>query len=127
MFKEFKEFISKGNVIDLAVGIIVGGAFGKIINSFANDIIMPILGLFLGKINFEGLKLILKSGDSTTPELALTYGIFIQNVVNFLITAFAIFLVIKAINKFRKTKKEEQKESTIDQQLLTEIRDLLKK
>ena len=88
---------------------------------------MPILGLFLGKINFEGLKLILKSGDSTTPELALTYGIFIQNVVNFLITAFAIFLVIKAINKFRKTKKEEQKESTIDQQLLTEIRDLLKK
>lgn len=127
MFKEFKEFISKGNVIDLAVGIIVGGAFGKIINSFVNDIIMPILGLFLGKINFEGLKLILKSGDSTTPELALTYGIFIQNVVNFLITAFAIFLVIKAINKFRKTKKEEQKESTIDQQLLTEIRDLLKK
>lgn len=127
MFKEFKEFISKGNVIDLAVGVIVGGAFGKIVNSFVNDIIMPVLGLLLGRINFEGLKLILKNGDSTTPELALTYGVFIQNIVNFLITAFAIFLVIKVINKIRKTKEETSQDPTIDQQLLTEIRDLLKK
>ena len=90
MFKEFKEFISKGNVLDLAVGVIVGGAFGKIVTSLVDDIIMPIIGLIIGGIDFSGLSL--KIGDAT-----VKYGMFIQNVVNFLIIAFSIFLVFISI------------------------------
>ena len=81
MFKEFKEFISKGNVIDLAVGVIIGGAFGKIVNSLVDSIIMPVLGLILGKINFQELKLVLKQSDGVNPELAISYGLFIQNII----------------------------------------------
>ena len=129
MFKEFKEFISKGNVIDLAVGVIIGGAFGKIIGSLVDNIIMPVLGLVLGKINFQELKLVLKQSDGINPELAVSYGIFIQNVINFLVIGFVLFIIVKYINKFRK--KEEARETeikpTIDQELLREIRDLLKK
>ena len=129
MFKEFKEFISKGNVIDLAVGVIIGGAFGKIIGSLVDNIIMPVLGLVLGKINFQELKLVLKQSDGVNPELAVSYGIFIQNVINFLVIGFVLFIIVKYINKFRK--KEEARETeikpTIDQELLREIRDLLKK
>ena len=124
MFKEFKEFISKGNVLDLAVGVIIGGAFGKIVTSLVDDIIMPIVGLIVGGINFSGLSF--KIGDAT-----VKYGMFIQNIVNFLIVAFSIFLVIKAVNKMRRIKPEkeeapvEQKKSN-EEILLTEIRDLLK-
>ncbi len=129
MFKEFKEFISKGNVIDLAVGVIIGGAFGKIIGSLVDNIIMPVLGLVLGKINFQELKFVLKQSDGINPELAVSYGIFIQNVINFLVIGFVLFIIVKYINKFRK--KEEARETeikpTIDQELLREIRDLLKK
>lgn len=124
MFKEFKEFISKGNVLDLAVGVIVGGAFGKIVTSLVDDIIMPIIGLIIGGIDFSGLSL--KIGDAT-----VKYGMFIQNVVNFLIIVFSIFLVVKAVNKMRRIKPEKEEapaepQKTNEEILLTEIRDLLK-
>lgn len=124
MFKEFKEFISKGNVLDLAVGVIVGGAFGKIVTSLVDDIIMPIIGLIIGGIDFSGLSL--KIGEAT-----VKYGMFIQNVVNFLIIAFSIFLVVKAVNKMRRIKPEKEEapaepQKTNEEILLTEIRDLLK-
>lgn len=126
MFKEFKEFISKGNVLDLAVGVIVGGAFGKIVTSLVDDIIMPIIGLIIGGIDFSGLSL--KIGDATA---TVKYGMFIQNVVNFLIIAFSIFLVVKAVNKMRRIKPEKEEapaepQKTNEEILLTEIRDLLK-
>ena len=128
MFKEFKEFISKGNVIDLAVGVIIGGAFGKIVNSFVDSIIMPILGLIIGKVNFQELRLVLKQADGVNPELAITYGLFIQNVINFLVIGFVLFLMVKTINKLRKKEEEAVEEKpTVDQELLKEIRDLLKK
>ena len=124
MFKEFKEFISKGNVLDLAVGVIVGGAFGKIVTSLVDDIIMPIIGLIIGGIDFSGLSL--KIGDAT-----VKYGMFIQNIVNFLIIAFSILLVVKAVNKMRRIKPEKEEapaepQKTNEEILLTEIRDLLK-
>ena len=124
MSKEFKEFISKGNVLDLAVGVIVGGAFGKIVTSLVDDIIMPIIGLIIGGIDFSGLSL--KIGDAT-----VKYGMFIQNIVNFLIIAFSIFLVVKAVNKMRRIKPEKEEapaepQKTNEEILLTEIRDLLK-
>ena len=125
MAKEFKEFISKGNVIDLAVGVVIGGAFGAIVTSLVNDIIMPLVGIILGGIDFTALTLNVK--DAT-----ICYGLFIQQVVNFLIIAFCIFLVIKFINRLnRKKTKEEAKEEapkkSEDVILLEEIRDLLKK
>ena len=130
MFKEFKEFISKGNVIDLAVGVIIGGAFGKIVTSLVDDMIMPILGIILGKINFTALKLVITPAEGDKPEVAVLYGSFIQNVVNFLIMAFVIFLMVKAVNKLRKPAKkvEEVIEEipTKEETLLTEIRDILK-
>ena len=130
MFKEFKEFISKGNVMDLAVGVIIGGAFGKIVTSLVDDMIMPILGIILGKINFTSLKLVITPAEGDKPEVAVLYGSFIQNVVNFLIMAFVIFLMVKAVNKLRKPAKkiEEVIEEipTKEETLLTEIRDILK-
>ena len=124
LFKEFKEFISKGNVLDLAVGVIVGGAFGKIVTSLVDDIIMPIIGLIIGGIDFSGLSL--KIGEAT-----VKYGMFIQNIVNFLIIAFSIFLVVKAVNKMRRIKLEKEEppvepKKSNEEILLTEIRDLLK-
>lgn len=123
MIKEFKEFISRGNVVDLAVGVVVGGAFGKIVTSLVNDIIMPIVGIIIGGVNFTGLTL--KVNDAT-----IAYGSFIQNIIDFLIIAACIFLFVKAINKFTKKKKEEVKEVVVtkseDVILLEEIRDLLK-
>lgn len=123
---EFKEFISKGNVLDMAVGVIIGGAFGKIVTSLVNDIIMPLMGIIIGGHDFSGL--ILKVKDST-----INYGIFIQNIVDFLIVAFCIFIFIKMINKLkRKTEKKETNKETQNKKsdevlLLEEIRDLLKK
>jgi len=109
MFQEFGKFIKRGNVIDLAVGVIIGGAFGKIIASFVNDIIMPPLGLLLGKVNFASLFIDLSGKGYETLELAkeagaptLNYGAFIQNIVDFLIVAFVVFLVVRQINKMKK-------------------------
>lgn len=110
MLKEFKEFALKGNVIDLAVGVIIGGAFGKIVTSLVNDIIMPLVGLALGKIDFSNLFLVLGDGDSyVSVEAAkkagvatLNYGVFINNTIDFLIIAFAIFFVVKHLSRFKK-------------------------
>ena len=121
MFKEFKKFISRGNVLDMAVGVIIGAAFGKIISSLVDDIIMPLIGLAIGGVDFTSLSIKVK--DAT-----ITYGVFIQNVVDFLIIAFCIFLVVKAFNKI--SKKEEKKAAPAksdEVKLLEEIRDLMKK
>lgn len=124
MFKEFKTFVMRGNVIDLAVGVIIGAAFGKIVTSLVNDVLMPLLGILLGKVNFTDLTI--KIGSAT-----VKYGMFIQNVVDFLIVAFCIFLMVKLINKVMKKKdddqKEEVKEKSDELKALEEIRDLLKK
>lgn len=128
MFKEFKEFISRGNVIDLAIGVIIGGAFGAIVKSLVSDILMPVVGLILGRINFDELRIVLKESQGKTPELAIKYGLFIQSAINFIIIAFVIFLVVKGINKVRKQQETESPaEPTATENLLSEIRDLLKK
>lgn len=123
MIKEFKEFISRGNVVDLAVGVIVGGAFGKIVTSLVNDILMPLIGIVLGGIDFSDLSL--KFGSSK-----IMYGAFIQNIIDFLIIAFCVFMFVKLINRLsHKTKKEEVKpvvKKNDEVILLEEIRDLLK-
>lgn len=130
MLKEFKEFAMKGNVIDLAVGVIIGGAFGKIVSSLVNDIITPLLGLLLGKVNVAGLAQPIPTFGGGDP-IVLKYGIFLQNIIDFIIVAFSIFLFIKFINKFKRKEacaqpvKEEPKPSK-EELLLTEIRDLLK-
>ena len=121
--KEFREFISKGNVIDLAVGVIIGGAFGKIVTSIVNDVLMPIIGVIIGGIDFSNLSF--KVGEST-----VMYGLFIQNVIDFLIVSACIFVLVKFINKFNKKEEvpvveEVKKDETV--LLLEEIRDLLKK
>ena len=135
LVKEFKEFAMRGNVMDMAVGVVIGAAFGKIVSSLVADVIMPLISVVTGGINFTHWKFILKDavldgGNVVTPEVSLNYGTFIQVTVDFIIIAFAIFLVIKAINKLKK--KEEEKPAAPatppeDIQLLTEIRDLLKK
>ncbi|NLJ70022.1 MAG: large-conductance mechanosensitive channel protein MscL [Clostridiaceae bacterium] len=138
MWKEFKEFIAKGNVIDMAVGIVLGTAFKSIVDSFVADIIMPIVGLLLGNISLSDMKYvfrpaIVESGEIVKPELALNYGNLLQMIVNFLIIALCVFVVIKAINKLRAifTKEEVDKESeevkSDEVLLLEEIRDLLAK
>lgn len=126
MLKEFKKFAMRGNVFDLAIGVVIGGAFGKIVSSLVNDIIMPIIGLIIGGINFTHLKFVIgKNGDA---ELAITYGAFIQTVMDFLIISFSIFLIVKAINSFKKKEEEKEEAPTPSKEeiLLTEIRDILK-
>ncbi|TGE39401.1 large-conductance mechanosensitive channel protein MscL [Desulfosporosinus fructosivorans] len=133
--KEFKEFATKGNVMDLAVGIIIGSAFGKIISSLVADIIMPPIGLIVGGVKFTDLKLTLKAaGEDSTGKVSeavtLNVGNFIQAAFDFLIIAAAIFLIVKVINKLKRKKAEEPpapKGPTVEVQLLTEIRDLLQK
>lgn len=120
---EFKKFISKGNVVDLAVGVIIGGAFSKIVSSLVNDILMPLIGTLLGGLNFTSLSL--KIGNAV-----ISYGNFIQNVVDFLIVAFCIFIFVKIMNKLHKEPeqpKEQTKIKSDEVKLLEEIRDLLKK
>ena len=140
--KEFKAFISKGNVLDMAVGLIIGSAFTAIVNSLVGDLLMPVLGLLTGKMDFSQLKLVLQpgveevvdevTGDAITPgvaEISLNYGSFIQSIISFLLIALAVFILIKAVAKLHHKKKEEPKpEPKPDPQivLLTEIRDLLK-
>lgn len=130
MLQEFKAFAMRGNVVDMAVGIIIGGAFGKIVSSFVGDVIMPPIGLLLGGVDFSDLALTLKAAEGDQPAVMLKYGMFINTVIDFIIIAFAIFMVIKAMNTLKK--KEEEKpaappEPPADVKLLTEIRDLLKK
>ncbi|NLJ74432.1 MAG: large-conductance mechanosensitive channel protein MscL [Firmicutes bacterium] len=131
MLEEFKKFALRGNVVDLAVGVIIGGAFGKIVSSLVNDIIMPLLGLILGRIDLTSLKIVLRPATLTNAELALRYGQFLQNALDFLVISFSIFMVLRVVNKMHK-KEEEKPEPPAppapskEEQLLTEIRDLLK-
>ena len=124
--KEFREFAMRGNVVDMAVGVIIGGAFGKIVSSLVADVFMPVLGILTGGVDFKDLKITLADAVGETPAVTLNYGVFIQNVFDFIIIAFAIFMMIKALNKLKKTE-EKVKELTAEEKLLTEIRDLLKK
>lgn len=134
MIKEFRDFIMRGNVLDLAVAVIIGAAFGKIVTSLVNDVIMPAVGLVLGGVNFSDLQVVLKEavmeGEEVIQEaVAIKYGVFIQTVVDFLLVALVIFLIIKAYNKTQK--KEEEAPApppapSAEETLLTEIRDILK-
>ena len=131
MLKEFKEFAMRGNVIDLAVGVVIGGAFGKIVTSLVDQIIMPPIGLLTGGIDFSQMKWVLKPADNTDPahkvaEVAIGYGTFINTLIQFLIIAFAIFLVVKAINRLTRREEAAPAAPPADVVLLTEIRDLLK-
>ena len=136
LVSEYKEFISKGNVVDLAVGVVIGGAFGKIVSSFVADIVMPPLGMLLGGVDFKELKYVMQEavldadGAVTQAAVSINHGMFIQNVVDFLIIALAIFFVVKGINNMKK--KEEAAPAappapSKEEVLLGEIRDLLKK
>ena len=127
---EFKEFAMRGYVIDMAVGVVIGGAFGKIVSSLVGDINMPVVGVITGGVNFTDLKLTLKEAAEGAPAVTINYGSFIQTMVDFLIIAFCIFCVIKALNSLKKKPVEEapaEPETPADIALLTEIRDLLKK
>ncbi|NLV20208.1 MAG: large-conductance mechanosensitive channel protein MscL [Bacteroidetes bacterium] len=130
LLDEFKTFAMKGNMIDMAVGIIIGGAFGKIISSIVSDILMPPIGLLLGGVNFTDLKVVMKAATETVPAVTWNYGSFIQALIDFLIIAFSVFLIIKAMNSAKK--KEEAAPApppapSKEETLLSEIRDLLKK
>ena len=130
LFDEFKAFVMRGNVVDMAVGVIIGGAFGKIVTSLVNDIFMPIIGMILGNVNFSSLEIKLGEPVEGAEQAAIRYGAFIQEIVNFLIIALCIFMVIKVINKMQKKKEEAPApapEPTKEEVLLTEIRDALNK
>jgi len=134
--KEFKAFALKGNVMDMAVGVIIGGAFGKIVTSLVNDILMPPIGMLLGNVNFKDLTLTLQEAVGDAPAVTWNYGAFIQQVVDFAILAFCVFLLVKLMNKLSNSKKKEEEapapapapvpEPTKEEVLLTEIRDILK-
>lgn len=131
MMGEFKAFAMRGNVIDLAVGVVIGAAFGKIVTSLVNDIIMPPIGLLTGGVDFADLKWVLKPADVTDPahkvaEVAIQYGVFINTLIQFIIVAFAIFMVVKAINRMSRKEEAAPAAPAADVVLLTEIRDLLK-
>lgn len=134
-FGEFKEFISRGNVMDLAVGMIIGAAFTAIVNSLVNDLIMPLVGWMFGGIDFTSLRLVIREASEGVEEAALNYGNFIQAIVNFLLIALVIFMMVKAINSFHRKKEEPAKEEapaappepSEEVKLLREIRDALKK
>lgn len=131
MVSEFREFIARGNVVDLAVGVIVGGAFGKIVTSLVDQVIMPPIGLITGGIDFSQLKIVLKAADAAAkkPEVAISYGAFLNTLIQFLIIAFVIFLMVKAINTMRRKEAAAPAAPpapTTEERLLTEIRDLLK-
>ena len=130
MMSEFKSFAMRGNVIDMAVGIVIGGAFGKIVSSFVSDVLMPPIGMLMGGVDFSDLAVVLKEASGDVAAVTLNYGSFIQTVVDFLIIAFAIFMVVKAMNNMKK--KEEAAPAappkpSNEEVLLTEIRDALRK
>ena len=127
MLKEFKKFAIKGNVIDMAVGIIIGAAFGKIVSSFVSDIIMPPIGVVLGGIDFSNLAITLKQATQTDPAVTLNYGKFINTVIDFLIISFSIFLVIRQLNKLKNKEEKKPIKPSEEVILLREIRDSLKK
>lgn len=129
MMSEFRDFAMRGNVVDMAVGIVIGAAFGKIVSSFVNDVLMPPIGMAMGGVDFSDLAMVLKEASGDVAAVTLNYGSFIQTVIDFVIIAFAIFMVVKSMNKMKK--KEEEKpaappEPSAEETLLTEIRDLLK-
>ena len=132
-FEEFKTFITRGNVIDMAVGVIVGGAFTAIVNSLVKDVVTPFIGVLTGGVDFTQMKYVITPAVGETPEVAILYGNFINQVINFLILAFVVFSVVKVINSLRRKKEEAPAEPPAppapaeDIVLLTEIRDLLKK
>ena len=136
-FGEFKKFITRGNVMDMAVGIIIGGAFTAIVSSLVNDVVMPFIGMIIGGVDFSDLKYVITPATEETAEAAIRYGAFIQAIVNFLLVALVIFCIVRAINKFNERKKKEEEEAPKEEEkpaepsedikLLTEIRDLLKK
>ena len=128
--EEFKKFALKGNVFDMAVGIIIGGAFGKIVASLVGDVLMPVIGLLFGGVSFTDLKIVIEEAVGETPEVAIYYGNFIQTTVDFIIIALVVFLMVKGINSMKKKEAEKPAEPpkpAEDIVLLTEIRDLLKK
>ncbi len=133
MLKEFRDFAMRGNVLDMAIGVIIGGAFGKIVASLTDDMLMPPLGLLLGRVDFSSLFINLSGGDYPSVAAAkaagaatINYGIFINTVINFLFVAFAVFLLVKQVNRMKREEPAPPPGPTPDQQLLTEIRDLLK-
>lgn len=129
IISEFKAFAVKGNVVDMAVGIIIGAAFGKIVSSFVGDVVMPPLGVLIGGVDFTDLAITLKAAEGDLPAVVLAYGKFIQTVIDFIIVAFAIFMGIKVLNRLKREEEaapEAPPAATKDQELLSEIRDLLK-
>ena len=127
MLKDFKDFAMRGNVIDMAVGVIIGTAFGRIVSSFVSDVIMPPIGLPVGGVDFSKLALTLKEAAGDVPAVTVNYGVFINTVIDFIIITFAIFLVVHGMNKLQKKKEEAPAKPPAQERLLTEIRDLLKK
>lgn len=131
MMSEFRDFAMRGNVVDMAVGIVIGGAFGKIVSSFVNDVLMPPIGMLLGGVDFSDLAMTLKEASGDVAAVTLNYGSFVQTVVDFVIIAFAIFMVIKAMNSMKKKEEAAPPPAppapSAEETLLTEIRDLLKK
>ncbi len=129
MVQEFKAFAIKGNVVDMAVGLVIGAAFGKIVTALVGGMLMPPIGLLLGGVDFSDLAFIIKEATAEAPAVAIRYGAFIQTLVDFTIIAFAIFMVVKAINSLKQEAEAAPKpppQPSAEQQLLTEIRDLLK-
>lgn len=127
MLKEFKEFISRGNVVDMAVGVVMAGAFGAIINSLVNNVLMPLLGYLLAGIDFANLKIVLTPATDVAEEVAISYGLLINAVISFIFIALAVFLIVKAVNKMRKPAAEEAPAGPSDNELLAEILQELKK
>lgn len=129
MMSEFKEFAMRGNVVDLAVGMVIGGAFGKIVTSLVNDVIMPPIGVLIGGVDFSDLAITIKEAAGEAAAVTINYGSFVQTIINFVIIAFAIFMVVKAMNKMQKQEEEKPEappEPSKEEVLLTEIRDALR-
>ncbi|HHU07546.1 MAG TPA: large-conductance mechanosensitive channel protein MscL [Clostridiaceae bacterium] len=130
MIKEFKEFVAKGNVVDMSVGLVMGLAFKAIVDSFVADVLTPLIGLILGGLDFSNMKFVLRAAEGDAGELAITYGNLIQVIISFILVAFFLFLLVKAVKKMRARsapgEAEEAEEPAADVVLLTEIRDLLK-
>ncbi len=127
---EFKEFVSRGNVVDMAVGVVVGSAFTGIVNSLVKDVIMPFIGWLIGGIDFSDFRFVLKAAEGEAPEVAILYGTFLNQIINFFILAFVVFVVVKILNRFKRKKEDapaEPPKPSDEVVLLTEIRDLLKK